>query len=666
MLTVHSKVFSGQGQICLDDVSDLLSKSSVESVAKLKELILFGESFFGQGKHIFYECFHLTEALQLEECHTACCRAAGSFGAAVVKVMLEEEEERALSCTLQRMFAPYPALPSSSNFFDMYFMHSVDDTENPCARAHSVVLVSVSDYFRALRSRSMSIVLSENTINNVANNEYTQQWCVTTADVHPDVVQALLQFTYTGQTKVARRHFREFAFQADGWQMKEIVAACAVTLSHNELLAAEMLHAGSRMAEDFQVAVAYGLPEVVGADDVQTFVTFISNPLIAQHLCLATHHKHPNIAEFLDKVGGRGSLEHRHAKGKGEGACIKLAYGEASIPNYFGSQLERFIKGPYFRNFLAHPEALHLPKFSVVMIVESFFIQLTTSHPEHPSHSKGPHRNGTTPPGRGFLPDDWSANSKHVQMWLIRWAELQAPAEVVPCLAGLRIPSVLQHLVSLKSSVYHKVRAYEGDLSWKPFWREAFEIALSQCTDDIIDVLRHAEQYLQCTFIVEKGNGKGGTMPQKEFALLRCADIIFEVALARAAANSLQHLQDTAWSSLSAPTIIQILSSKSMPEDVHVRKTIMKKWLFQGCESPVLAHVVVRALDLSIHLSRLDQVLRHPIRSNRAPRLFPGMQPLEDAGLILEATLKDVIQDVITQKAARVDGNLSYASTSPL
>jgi hypothetical protein len=200
--------------------------------------------------------------------------------------------------------------------------------------------------------------------------------------------------------------------------------------------------------------------------------------------------------------------------------------------------------------------------------------------------------------------------------------------------------------VSLKSSVYHKSAAYEGQLLWKRFWRKTFEIALTQSTDDNIHVLRHAELYLQNKFMSAKGKGGGGATQQKEFALLRCADIIFEVALAQAAVNSLQRLEDTAWWSLSAPTIIQILSSQEMPEEDHVRNAILKKWLFRGHEQPDPAHVARRALELSISLSRLDETLRHPVRSHNAPSYFPGMRSPENAGLILEATLKHVMQDV--------------------
>mmetsp|Transcript_89939 Transcript_89939/g.288395 ORF Transcript_89939/g.288395 Transcript_89939/m.288395 type:complete len:504 (+) Transcript_89939:680-2191(+) len=503
-------------------------------------------------------------------------------------------------------------------------------------------MAAVSEYFRALFYQQQH-PKCDATLRTIQ-----------TGDVSDDVLTSMLEFVYCRSTEAPRKHFKSLVFQADGWQMRGLVQACAKMVLGDKDLAASLLQDGVHLPQDLAIAVAYSVPEVVPEDDAEAFRAFVSIPAIASHLacdlgCVEIACEELAVSfdeQFMFLHGCRAM----YGKGLGKGdqhQCAMIA---------LAAQLERFIMGDAFVPFLRSQNARQLPAWSVVMIVESFFVQLSVWNPEHPvdQKAKGMGKRGKQIVPEGWLPEAWSTTREDIVLWLLNWAEAQPHQEVRPATDDQCFSAPLKHLVQVRSLVRHERGASNGAKTWKEFWPSLFLSAVEIGVSDVFKLVQHSDQHcISVAKLSSKGRGKFSACP--EFAAMSAAHQVYEAAF-RAAARHLPTAlaacqadeTESPIHRLSCTALVRLLSSTELPEEQATLKATLRCWLLRGREATDQAHTAFRrSVELACVLGAIDTTLRNPWRTNSSPKYWRFTVPPEEALSRIVLAMEDVLAEGI-------------------
>lgn len=585
MLAMHSPNIFRPGGIELQSKSVQLGDVSVEAATALAAFVHTGIVHLGEDKLTFFDLFKLADMLDLPELYQTCAEAALSRTRSISLQLSKDREERLLD-RLKGMYQCYPGKIPVGHF-DIKFVGELESST--IAQSHRLVLAAVSGYFRAL-SRQYDAV---------------EPWQIKVADFDNSLLHHVLEFAYTGSTRIPSASFSQVAFQADGWQFCELTKACIDAIIDSEALAHQILNESDSLPGALMVAVAISIGGTgILRDNTPLFMKFISNPIIACHLAVSflwkefepLTSKPPPIADSEPLFDWRefAQCNTRPDFGRGKGGMGRYAGREP-----LGTALENFIASKHFTEFLHHPESKMLPLWSTVMVLESLFIWHHLCETSWPS-----------------LHD--------VVGWVTEWAVAQNPNDLEPDLPGV-LPAV-HHLVRVRKLIC-QVRSSRF---WRKFWQEAFTWVMVDDVTAVYAIVGSAENHIQLGYNIDalcprKGRGKVDRSLEVEVQKRRRmhawsnTHAVYEMAFVVGASRLLNEFtagQVWPWSGIETADFVRLLACEVLDFndfDPSPMRQCLRAWLEGGSGADE------RANDLAIHLGGLDHVLRYPLRSSKAP-----------------------------------------------
>lgn len=364
-------------------------------------------------------------------------------------------------------------------------------------------------------------------------------------------------------------------------------------------------------------------------------------------------------------------------KGRGKGrGNFNRAYGQGSAPSLssapiilIGTQLERFIQGSSFIGFLQHPGALRLPNRSVVMIVESFLLQLSSYESGHPPLRKG--KGGHLPrESLEYSPAGWMTTKDEVAEWLTEWAKAQPIEERVP-----GVSPALHYLVQVRIQVCHHKGVQQGAYLWGLFWSGVFRMAVVKCQGSLIPLLRVADQHMdiakslpdipdESRQALDNYKGKSGLPwgkgkshisagePLRTWMLHRTREVakwnasheLYEAAFLEAASLANCSTPGLSWCELSRDTLLQLLSMKVMYP--HGRKHVLKQWLMsEGTGMQDRRGAVSRLVRLFRGVAEMGAILKYPLSSRRSPAYLRNVLSAEEAAAKIASAVDELVHE---------------------
>ena len=286
-------------------------------------------------------------------------------------------------------------------------------------------------------------------------------------------------------------------------------------------------------------------------------------------------------------------------------------------------------------DFLQHPGALRLPNRSVVMIVESFLLQLSSYESGHPPLLEGKCRQ-LPRESLEYSPAGWMSTKDEVAEWLTEWAQAQSIEERVP-----GVSPALHHLVHVRRQVCHRTGPQQGAYLWGLFWSGVFRMAVVKCQGSLIPLLRDADQHMDTAKSLPdipdesrqaldnyKGEwglpwGKGKSRAPlgeqfrtwelhraREVAKWNASHELYDSAFLEAASLANISTPGLSWCELTRDTLLQLLSMKVMCH--HGRKHVLKQWS-SGCVK------LRRRRQQRLFLLRKNNLLGQRQRRERSP-----------------------------------------------